>query len=105
MCFDARFRPSRIGGWVEQGSALWCCVVGQDGSSRWVEGSAKGELIRGLLASSVRVQPEPEGQLYPLLRENERDRFFELWRPSEAEIQQRTLHAVTPLLAAIVAAA
>jgi hypothetical protein len=91
-------------GWAEHGARLCCCAVAADGSARWLEGAEKGEMVRGLLAATVRAQPEADSPLYVHLPRVEQEAAQQLLRPSEEDNRQRVRHAVTPLLAALVAA-
>jgi hypothetical protein len=70
-----------------------------------VEGEDKGELVRGLVDSTVRVRPEggdvPEA-LIASLRDTERQVANQLRRPTDTDVADGLRHAVTPLLAALV---
>jgi hypothetical protein len=90
-------------GWVEHDAQLRLCAVGLDGAIWWLEGEDKSALVRGLLAAGVRVQAEGPSQLYAHLARAEQEAVGQLRRPGEEDNRLRVRHAVTPLLAALVA--
>ena len=98
-------RMDALAGWIEQGYGLHCFRVSEAGVAHPVEGQAKGQLLRGLFAATVRTKPEDAPALTAAIAGSERELIKELRRPSEADGQNRVRHAVYPLLAAIVAEA
>ncbi|HEY7424454.1 MAG TPA: C-terminal helicase domain-containing protein [Gemmataceae bacterium] len=95
-------RSDSQSGWQEQGASLRCFLVGE-GDPRRVEGEEKARLLRGLRVATVRNKPEPAGSLLATLAEQEERLAHELRRPEDYELQSGVRHAVSPLLAAIVA--
>jgi superfamily II DNA or RNA helicase len=95
-------RSDAQAGWQEQGASLHCFLVGA-GEPLRVEGEEKARLLRGLRGASVRSRPEPAGGLQAALTEQEERLAQELRRPDDRELQTGVRHAVSPLLAAVVA--
>ena len=60
-------------------------------------------LLRGLWCAGVRNRPDPPGPLLAALAEHEGRLILELRRPDDRELHQGIRHAVSPLLAAVVA--
>lgn len=92
----------QFGGWAEQGSRLHAFVVQASGQWTALEGPTKADMIRGLLASTVRLRPDQPGAVDRHLQDVEVDRIQELRRPSERDLEQRLRYAVTPLFAAVI---
>ena len=89
--------------WVESSSSLHVYVLRPGGEAMEVLGVAKGELLRGLFTASARITPESAPDLVDSLI-NEEQRLIEALRyPSEEELEAGVRHAITPLLAAVVA--
>jgi superfamily II DNA or RNA helicase len=90
------------GTYAEHGASLYCAIVTPEGKRTAVEGRAKGALVRGLLRSTIRRDAENARLLVEALRTAETAMFGELRMPTEADRHDRVVHAVTPLLAAVV---
>lgn len=98
-------RMDALTGWAEHGSQLRCYRVSEDGGFCLVEGVAKDQLLRGLFAAVVRTKPEDNPLLVAAVCRAEAELGTELRRPTGADTEGRVRHAVSPLLAAVVAGA
>jgi superfamily II DNA or RNA helicase len=76
-------------------------VVHQRGNGVDLEGKARGEAVRQLLAASVRREPTMPEWMKAALPEAEEEFLVSLRRPSAEDRQASLVHAVTPLLAAV----
>jgi hypothetical protein len=88
-------------GWVEQASQIHVYLASLNGDPLPVEGEAKGCLLRGLFAATIRTKPESAPDLTHNLEKHETRLTDELRRPTEGEIERRLRHAVIPLAAAV----
>lgn len=84
------------------GTRLVGKLVGQDGYERSMDAEEMGELVRALLASSVRRQP-PEARVVNALAAREDEWIGALRTPSEEDRRSELRHAIFPLLAGVVA--
>lgn len=87
---------------LELGTSLHVRILIDDGKEIVVEGKEKGDLLRGLLAATIRREPELADNLISGVLERERNWYSDLRHPSDSDREQRIAHAVTPLLTAIV---
>ena len=72
------------------------------GSELELTGIAKGFVFRQLLSAIIRRDAEPAASLLAGLKESEERWFTDLRRPTDEERENRIVHVVTPLFAAIV---
>ena len=96
-------RVDAVAGWAEQGHRLDCYRVSELGDAFPVDGEAKGLLLRGLFAASVRTKAEDCPPFVEAIARQETLLTRELRRPTDADRLDRVSHAVTPLFAAVVA--
>ncbi len=87
----------------ELGSSIEIFVVPTEGEARRLHGVDRSEVMRGLLRGVIRREAEDVPGLVGRLAELEPEWEVELRRPSEADRADGVGHAVTPLLAAVVA--
>ena len=90
------------GSYAEHATTLHTYTVAQDGSLRSIEAHAKGDLVRALVRATVRREPEEAPALVAALAKAESETWNDLRRPSPEDRDARVVHAVTPLLAAVV---
>lgn len=88
--------------YAEHALSLECTIVSSDGTLADVAAAQRGDLIRSLLAGTVRLAAASAPELVAAMQAAEADRFLALRRPSEAEHKEGVIHSVTPLLAAVV---
>jgi hypothetical protein len=88
--------------YAEHAQSLVCVLVAADGKRTDVAVDDRGELIRSLLRATVRREVESAPELVSTMRDVEAALIQELRRPSDREHTEGVIHAVTPLLAAIV---
>jgi triphosphoribosyl-dephospho-CoA synthetase len=91
-------------GYTEHACTLHGMTVDARGQVTAVEGSAKGNLVRALGRATVRREPEEAPELLSAMQRVEAGVMMDLRRPTEADREARIVHAVTPLLAAVVGA-
>lgn len=103
LIFARQSVRSEPGSFVEQATTLHAYTVAPDGTAMRVEGAAKGALVRALVRATVRREPEEAPALVAALARAEAELWNELRRPTDADREARVAHAVTPLLAAVVA--
>ena len=96
-------RTDNMMGWIEQGTTLHCFLVEESNPPMPVTDADKAILMRGLFGATIRTKPEPADSLLQYLLTAEAELTNQLRRPSEREIRLGVRHAVTPLLAALVA--
>jgi superfamily II DNA or RNA helicase len=94
---------SEQGSFAEQAASLTIALVGRDGAVRRVEPDARGEMVRTLIQSVIRREPEDDAVLLAAILSAESEFCASLRRPNEEERAAGLFHAVTPLLAAVVA--
>jgi superfamily II DNA or RNA helicase len=90
------------GSYAEHSATLHCAIVTADGQRSPVEAQAKGALVRALLRGTVRREPEAAPAFAGAVEQIEAAMVGELRRPTDADREARIVHAVTPLLAAVV---
>ena len=90
------------GSYAEHATTLHAFTVAEGGGVTAVEARAKGELVRALARGIVRREPEEAPALVAALGQAEAETWNELRRPTDADRDARVVHAVTPLLAAVV---
>jgi hypothetical protein len=89
------------GVWNERRVSMHLYVfTGHDQSE--IGGAEKGKLMRGIFRGVIRKTPEPIEALIQSISTAEKELVESLRRPSEAELQAKVRHAVTPIFAAIV---
>jgi hypothetical protein len=93
---------TRAAAWVEHGTALWLYLLAGDGEPILVQGEPKGQLLRGLFASTIRLKPATPGDLIDRLRHHEVEIAQALRPPDDRERDLGLRHAVCPLFAAVV---
>jgi len=91
------------GSFREHASSLHCYLVVADGAAEPVDGHAKGALLRALRRAAPRREAEDAPAMVVVMQNAESALIHELRRPNEADREAQIRHAVTPLLAAIVA--
>ncbi len=67
-----------------------------------IAGAEKGKLMRGIFRGVVRKSSEPIEALIQSLSKAENEMTESLRRPSEADLQTKVRHAVSPIFAAII---
>ena len=87
---------------TELASTLRAYIVTDTGSELELTGIAKGFVFRQLLSGIIRRDAEPAASLLAGLKESEERWFTDLRRPTDEERENRIVHVVTPLFAAIV---
>lgn len=90
------------GSYAEHAATLHCVTVSADGQRSSVQAQAKQTLVRALLSGTVRREPEEASVLVGAVEQAEAALVAELRRPTDADRAARIVHAVTPLLAAVV---
>jgi superfamily II DNA or RNA helicase len=75
----------------------------RDGQCTELTASRRAETIRALFEWIVRREPTDAPEVTAALRVAQEEVFVQLARPSEADVENQTRHAVHPLLAVIVA--
>ncbi|KYG09088.1 hypothetical protein BE21_20045 [Sorangium cellulosum] len=90
------------GSYAEHATTLHVCTVLTDGQVTRADGPARGALVRAMVRATVRREAEEAPALLAALRQAEADLWNELRRPTEADREARVVHAVTPLLSAVV---
>ncbi|MGK3964051.1 helicase-related protein [Sorangium sp. So ce1667] len=90
------------GSYAEHATTLHVCTVTADGRLTPVEARAKGDLVRALVRATVRREAEEVPALLAAMHKAEADLWNELRRPTDADREARVMHAVTPLLAAVI---
>lgn len=90
------------GSYSEHATTLHCAIVTGGGSSTPVEGPRRGAILRALARATVRREPEDVPELVAAMHKVEAELANELRRPSESDREARVVHAVRPLVAAVV---
>jgi hypothetical protein len=90
------------GSYVEHATTLHAYTVSPDGTMTPVEAEAKGRLVRSVLRGTVRRDPTEAPTLVQALQKAEGEIWNDLRRPTDADREARVVHAVTPLLAAVI---
>ncbi|KYF62715.1 helicase-related protein [Sorangium cellulosum] len=91
-----------LGSYAEHATTLHAYAMTADGQVTPVEAHAKGDLVRVLVRATVRREAEEAPALLAAMQKVEADLWNELRRPTDADREARVVHAVTPLLAAVV---
>ena len=102
VLFRQTLRMDRSGGWLEIGNAVHAFTIDSSACTP-CEGPEKGRLIRGILRATVRKTAESAEELISAIQIAERDSIAQCRRPTEEELTNQIRHAVTPLLAAVMA--
>jgi superfamily II DNA or RNA helicase len=88
--------------WIEGPVTLHCYTVTAGKDPVLCEGAAKGALLRGLFAATVRTKPEEAAALVSEMVEREAELIEAQRRVTREEFEQGLRYAVTPILAAVV---
>jgi hypothetical protein len=102
LAFLRQTVQTRTAGWVEHGTALWVYLLAGDADPILVQGEPKGQLLRGLFASTIRLKPAMPAELIARLRHHEVEIAQALRPPDDRERNLGLRHAVCPLFAAVV---
>lgn len=89
--------------YVEHATSLHAWIVAEGAEPRPIEGKELGALIRGLLASTIRREPEQADSLLEAMSAAEARLMAGLARPTETERDRRIDHVVMPVFASVVA--
>jgi len=95
------FKRDVNGQWSEVGQSLHVYAV-KEGEFKEFVGEEKGNIVRSLLAATVRKSADSESAIGASLVNAERVLIQRLWKPSDAELSSGIRHAVIPLLAAVI---
>jgi hypothetical protein len=90
------------GSYAEQGQTIVCVLVEANGRRTPVKAAEKGDLVRTLVGATVRREVDAPPDLVRAVGDAEAALVLELRRPTEEDRAAGIVHAVTPLLAAIV---